>query len=240
MNVSATQWAICRSIAHLQDAKKQHAQFCPQCHLLSAPHDSFLLKCSCLFFVLLYKYKGSSSPLFLHFLSNSSLCWFISESVKSIDTFSHFFFFLSSILCFPLWFSLILSWHIILSLPPSHWNAAEMKQRLQTAVSSVDNTDHDWCLPALCLCSSSLCSSAPMQRSAPWWRADCLGTAKMAKPATNSVVAVMTRGVSRRRPPASGERSLLVSAKSQAVKESWRSLKVWVSQEASRRVVTLL
>lgn len=115
-----------------------------------------------------------------------------------------------------------------------------MKQRLQRTVNSTDNTDHVWQFPAPCPFPSSVCSSALMQRSAPWWKADCLGTARMAKPSTSSTAAATTRGVSRQRPRASGERSLPASVKIWVAKVNWRNHKVWVNQGISRRAVILL
>ena len=99
----------------------------------------FLLQFSCLFLSTaqwyIQKYKLQA---FLY--STQALIYScISESVKSINRFFQFLFFF---LCLPLWFSLIHLGHISLSLTPSHWNAVEMKQRLQRTVSSIDNTDH--------------------------------------------------------------------------------------------------
>lgn len=88
MNISATQWAICRSISHSYGAKKQHAQFCPQCHLLSAPHDSFSVTVKQSFFVHIQSKKIIYT--YTSFFSYSLVCWFISESVKSINSFCVF------------------------------------------------------------------------------------------------------------------------------------------------------
>lgn len=112
-------------------------------------------------------------------------------------------------------------------------------ERLQTTFNSIDNAYHVWWLPTLCL-SPFLCSSALMQRSAPWWKVDSLGTAKMAKLATSLIAAAMTQGVWRQRPQASGERSLRYLVRIQEVEGNLRSLKAWVNQGVSRRAVTRL